>query len=185
MACSVALRATSGAKRDARAHDRLQHNVLISQGTSAAVNPKLVADKAQLEISENPQGRSGAPGVKGERERVDGSELLTQGSSWEEWLKHFDAMDELAEDAAHYQVSVALLGGAGGGGGRRGWGEAGAAWCGWWGLPPDPRAQAFWRLASGLSTAEAASSAMASVHERHPVRTRTYTDHRNRPRRSN
>eukprot|EP00198_Chlamydomonas_reinhardtii_P014044 XP_001703381.1 predicted protein [Chlamydomonas reinhardtii] len=77
-----------------------------SQGTSAAVNPKLVADKAQLEISENPQGRSGAPGVKGERERVDGSELLTQGSSWEEWLKHFDAMDELAEDAAHYQVEL-------------------------------------------------------------------------------
>ncbi|GLC35951.1 hypothetical protein PLESTB_000522600 [Pleodorina starrii] len=81
-----------------------------SQGTSAALNPKMMGDAAsQLEFGESSCARA-APSPKGERERVNAGDLgqgaASSRSSWEEWLKHFDAMDELAEDAAHYQVEM-------------------------------------------------------------------------------
>lgn len=78
----------------------------LPQGTSAALNPKLVEDTAaSLEFSDNPHTRS-APSLKGERERINAGDRhqSCKQSSWDDWLRHFDAMDELAEDAAHYQV---------------------------------------------------------------------------------
>ncbi|GIL72613.1 hypothetical protein Vretifemale_2950 [Volvox reticuliferus] len=63
--------------------------------------------KPQLEFSGNTHPCA-APSPKGERERVNADDLIKTNSrsSWEEWLKYFDSMDELAEDAAHYQVEL-------------------------------------------------------------------------------
>ncbi|EFJ44752.1 hypothetical protein VOLCADRAFT_106212 [Volvox carteri f. nagariensis] len=79
-----------------------------SQGASAALNPKIIGDStSQLEFRESSHARA-APSLKGERERVNAGDLLqtSSRSSWDEWLKHFDTMDELAEDAAHYQIEL-------------------------------------------------------------------------------
>ncbi|GIL43379.1 hypothetical protein Vafri_1149 [Volvox africanus] len=79
-----------------------------SQGTSAALNPKIMGDpKSQLDFSGNTHPCA-APSPKGERERVNAGDLIKKNSrsSWEEWLKYFDAIDDLAEDAAHNQVEL-------------------------------------------------------------------------------
>ncbi|GLI68805.1 hypothetical protein VaNZ11_013307 [Volvox africanus] len=79
-----------------------------SQGASAALNPKIMGDpKSQLDFSGNTHPCA-APSPKGERERVNAGDLIKKNSrsSWEEWLKYFDAIDDLAEDAAHYQVEL-------------------------------------------------------------------------------
>ncbi|GFR41394.1 hypothetical protein Agub_g2035 [Astrephomene gubernaculifera] len=79
-----------------------------SQGMSAALNPNLVRDpNGQIEFGDEPPTRAAVP-LKGDRERVGAGDAPPSSphSSWDEWLRHFDNMDELAEDAAHYQVEL-------------------------------------------------------------------------------
>ncbi len=72
---------------------------------ASALNSALLRELGNS--SQSLAGASGAVSVSGNFDAADFADSpATQPSSWEQWLAHFDTMDELAEDAAHYQVGL-------------------------------------------------------------------------------